>query len=141
MDDLANQKLNEAEKIKSEYTERLLSAEAEIEKMKAEAEKNAESLADKRLKMAKLEAESIIKTARNAADNEKKKIIDSAQKDIAEIIIAAAKRLSAHHLIFIMTFLKMQKKIALPINKYKNSVFIITSTKTLHNRLLAFFRI
>lgn len=92
MDDLANQKLNEAEKIKSEYTERLLSAEAEIEKMKAEAEKNAESLADKRLKMAKLEAESIIKTARNAADNEKKKIIDSAQKDIAEIITAAAEK-------------------------------------------------
>lgn len=92
MDDSAKQNLVEAERIKDEYTKRIMSADAEIEKMKADAEKDAESLADKRLKIAELEAETIIKTARSVAENEKKKIIDSAQKDIAEIITTAAEK-------------------------------------------------
>lgn len=92
MDDSAKQNLVEAEKLKAEYTKRIMSADAEIEKMKSDAEKDAESLADKRLKMAELEAETIIKTARSVAENEKKKIIDSAQKDIAEIITTATEK-------------------------------------------------
>ena len=92
MDDSAKQNLAEAERIKDKYTKRIMSADAEIEKMKADAEKDAESLADKRLKIAELEAETIIKTARSVAENEKKKIIDSAQKDIAEIITTAAEK-------------------------------------------------
>ena len=92
MDDSAKQNLAEAERIKDEYTKRIMSADAEIEKMKADAEKDAESLADKRLKIAEIEAETIIKTARSVAENEKKKIIDSAQKDIAEIITTAAEK-------------------------------------------------
>ncbi len=69
-----------------------MSADAEIEKMKADAEKDAESLADKRLKIAEIEAETIIKQHVASQKNEKKKIIDSAQKDIAEIITTAAEK-------------------------------------------------
>ena len=52
----AKQNLAEAEKNKKDqnYTKRIMSADAEIEKMKADAEKDAEkSLADKRLKIAR----------------------------------------------------------------------------------------
>lgn len=92
-DELINKKLAEATALKTECSERLTEADREIGEMKANAEKEAQSLVCEQIKKAEQQAQNIIDTAKAEAESEKKKIIASAQSEIAEMAAAAAEKI------------------------------------------------
>ena len=92
-DELINKKLAAATALKAECSKRLTEADHEIGDMKANAEKEAQSLVCEQIKKAEQQAQNIIDTAEAEAESEKKKIIASAQSEIAEMAAAAAEKI------------------------------------------------
>ncbi len=89
----AENKLKEAEALKSEYSARLTAADEEIDKRRAEALHETAEYREKRLNEAEAEAEALIEKAKRDASRERKKIIDGAGKEIADMVGAAAEKI------------------------------------------------
>lgn len=93
MNKQAESKLNESEKIKSEYEAKLSGVQSEIDEKKAQAVKKANEQTAKQLETAKAQAKEIVENAKVAAEQEKKNTIEQARKEIADIAKAAVGKL------------------------------------------------
>ncbi|MBR4515575.1 MAG: ATP synthase F0 subunit B [Lachnospiraceae bacterium] len=93
IDDEAMGKLAEAENKEKEYSNRLETCDAEIaaKMKKAEDEMNEARLASQ--KAAKDKADKLIEEAREAAEAEKKGILKRAEKEITDMVSAAAEKI------------------------------------------------
>ena len=77
LEDAANEKLSHASALEADYQSRMDSAEDEITRMKAKAVKESEAAA----------------AARDSAELEHKRMISEAREEIAQIAVAATKKL------------------------------------------------
>lgn len=93
LDDEANAKLAESEKIKAEYTEKLSAANDEISANKEKARKELENANAAKLKQAEDEASKIIADARLSAEKERTKMLKEAQGEITEMVTNAAQKI------------------------------------------------
>lgn len=93
MDEDAKLNLEESEKAKTEYKEKLECAEDEILAQKKEAYKKIEQSTNARLIEAQKEAEQIIASARESIDREREKMIKDAQNEISEMVVNATEKL------------------------------------------------
>ena len=93
MDNRTRSDLEEAEKSKKEYEEKLAVAETEIQDKKSKFEAELGNLRKERLAEAEKEAGRIIENALETAEREKKRIIENADKEAKEIIAEAAENI------------------------------------------------
>lgn len=93
MDEAAEAKLSNAEKMEEEYQSRLKQVDAEIAEKKAEAVKEAEEAANAVLDDARKQKEKIIADAHGIAQNDRKKILMEAKEDIVKLALAATKKM------------------------------------------------
>lgn len=92
MENSAKENLNASESKKAEYDEKLKDVEAEIEKIKADAVKEAEKITKERLKTAEEEKIKIIEEAKRNAQAQKNKILAEANSQIEEMVSEAVDR-------------------------------------------------
>ncbi len=92
MDNEANDKKAESEKLKSEYEEKLANANKEIANTKANILKDADEKAAKIISDADQKAEDIISKAKEKATAEKEKIVAEASDEITQIAKEAASK-------------------------------------------------
>lgn len=93
MDEQANVKLSEAEKLHEDYEKRLLDAQDEIEDKKNEACAEAAKVGALEIEKAKKQADKIIADAHKAAERERNKIIAEAQNEVADLATKATEKL------------------------------------------------
>ena len=93
LEDAANEKLSHASALEADYQSRMDSAEDEITRMKAKAVKESEAAAAAMLKSAKEQSEKLVLAARDSAELEHKRMISEAREEIAQIAVAATKKL------------------------------------------------
>ncbi len=93
LDDKANSKNDEANKLYEEYKAKLDNADKEIEDNKTAALREAEAKSEETLNKAKAEASQIIEDAKNSAKKKHDEIVESANKDIADLAIKACDKL------------------------------------------------
>ena len=93
LDEKAEGKLAEAENKEKEYSDRLAACDEEIAafRKKAEEDMNKERLENQ--KAAKERADKLLEEARESAETEKKSIIKKAEKEITEMVSAAAEKI------------------------------------------------
>lgn len=96
MDDEAKKNLQQAEKIKNEYAEKLHYADSEIEKKRQAANKSLSEKTEQSVMLAKKEAEQIVSDAYKKAESERKKLLESAQNEIADMVADAAEKIVVH---------------------------------------------
>ena len=65
----------------------------EISKKRAKAAKESEKIANARIESANIEAKEIVENAKVSAEKEKQRIIESAQREIAAMVVVATKKL------------------------------------------------
>lgn len=93
MDDKANEKLSDAEKLLKEYNEKLSNADKEIAERKAEADKLTEAENSAKIEKAEEQAESIVAKAVAMAEKERESIIYQANSEIANMVSTAAEKI------------------------------------------------
>lgn len=89
----ANGKIEESEKAKEEYENRLKNADSEINAKKEAAGKETFAERERIITAANDEAAKILKKARDKANSEHDRIISEAQKEIAEIVNEATEKI------------------------------------------------
>lgn len=94
----AEDKNNEADKIKSEYLERISKAEDEGRTIVKEASKRAEKRAEEIIKDAEHEVSSLRDKAKVEIEREKTKAVNALKDDIAGLAILAASKVVQHEL-------------------------------------------
>lgn len=87
-------KLKDAEEIKSEYNKQLEQFNAEKQQMKLDCDKELQSYRDEQIKQAEVEAQQIIHNARVSAQAEKQKIVSGATKEIKQIVEDATTKMA-----------------------------------------------
>lgn len=92
MDNEANNKSSESEKLKAQYEEKLAGADKEIATAKANILKDADEKAAKIISDANIKAEDIISKAKEKATAEKEKIVAGASDEITQIAKEAASK-------------------------------------------------
>lgn len=92
LDDQAKANLDESEKAKAEYMDKIANVEKEAAAVKEKAMDEANELARERVNAAQAEAERIIANAQSTAEAERDKIIAEAGQQIEEIAKEAAKK-------------------------------------------------
>ena len=93
LDDDAQKNLQQSEKLKNEYAEKLRCADSEIERKTQEAYLQLSEKNEKKMRLAKQEAETIISEARKNAEAERSKILESAQREISDMVASATENL------------------------------------------------
>ena len=93
--DKAAEKENQAEELKREYEDKLVSVEDEKKQIIADARKSADSQYQKIVADAKEDAKNIKNAAVAEANQEKNKIISGAKKEIADIVVDATTKVVA----------------------------------------------
>ncbi len=83
----------ENERLKTEYEQKLVEAEAEIATMRADAEKNMADVSKAYIADAKEKAASILVSAENEAEKHKEHIMETLQTEIGELVVTAAQKL------------------------------------------------
>ncbi len=83
----------QAEDMRSEYEALISDAKEEIERMRADAEREMASTAKAYIDEAKEKAHAIIIAAEAEAEDRKEHILDSAQTEIGELVITATQKL------------------------------------------------
>ena len=91
--DDAENALAEAEKIKTEYEQKIAGAEDEISAMKAEAGAKTAEERTRMLEQTRAEATNIVEAAKKRGEMEHDKIIAEAQREIAEIVTTATEKI------------------------------------------------
>lgn len=89
----AEKALQEAEKSRAEYENKLQAAEKEIAEKKSAAQRELEKYSDDCRRAAEEKAAAIVSEAVAKAQAEKKSIVDGAKKDIYDIAVAAAEKI------------------------------------------------
>lgn len=93
LDNRANDKLSDADKLLKEYNDKLASADKEIEEKKTEANKIIDAENSARIEKAKEQAEGIVAKAVAQAKTERDLIISQANNEIADMVSSAAEKL------------------------------------------------
>lgn len=93
MDDKAKAELEEAQKAKSEYEDKLKNADAQIEELKQKAGAELQSERKRSLENADKEAQKIIADAKEKADREHDRMIADARNEITQLIGEAAEKI------------------------------------------------
>ena len=75
------------------YNQRLKTADEEIQRRAAMSGQQADAEKQERLQRAQEQADKLLDAARAAARQERETILESAQKDIAEMVVSAAEKL------------------------------------------------
>ncbi|WP_102410669.1 hypothetical protein [Beduinella massiliensis] len=87
-----------AQAVLSEYEKRLETADEEIKQRAAAANQQLDASRQESLLRAKEQADRLLSDARAAAQQERAAILKGAQKDIAELVVSAAEKLSQKEL-------------------------------------------
>lgn len=93
LDKQAQDKLEEAERIRQDYQRKLESADEEIQAKTNQAQHMAMESAEQQLKKAQAEAAHVIAKASAEAKAEKERIIDEARSEVEEMIATVAEKL------------------------------------------------
>lgn len=93
MEEKAEQTLREAEQLKADYASQLETADAEIDRRRAEAQRALDASVEQQLTDAKAQAEEIIRGARKEADRTREKILSDTKKELTELAVKATKKL------------------------------------------------
>lgn len=93
MDLAANNKKEEADKLLSQYQEKLANADKEIEDKKAIALKEIDAKRDEELSIAKQKASQIIDDAKLQGQKKHDEIVEAANKDICDLAMKACDKL------------------------------------------------
>lgn len=93
MEQKAQQTMEEAEKLKADYASQLKTADAEIDRRRAEAQRDLDVSVQQQLTDAKAQAEEIIRGARKEADRTREKILSDTKKELTELAVKATKKL------------------------------------------------
>ena len=94
LDEQANTKIAEADKLKAEYAEKLDKAEAEINEMRDQASVEVRQIRDKAEFEAKENANKIITEAKKEAEKQKKSIVTGAKDEITRMVEKATKKVA-----------------------------------------------
>ena len=89
----ADEKLNNAEQLKTEYEQLMRNSDDEIAKKKSDAAKKAAEIGETEIEKAREEARKIIINARKDAQAERDKILLETQSQITDIATAAAEKI------------------------------------------------
>ncbi len=92
MEEDSQEKLSEAQDLKSSYENQFSNAEEEIAAMRANILKEAEDEAENQLQSAKEQSKKIITDAQKKARDERQRILAGAQKDITKLAVSAAQK-------------------------------------------------
>ncbi len=93
MDEKANKSLSDAETYKQEYARKLKGVEDEIERERMLSRQKLSSELEKARIAAEKEADDIVKKANEKAKQERTRILDDAQREIADMVTAAAAKI------------------------------------------------
>lgn len=93
--DNAKEKAEEADNLKKQYEQKLVSVEDEKKQIISDARKSADSQYQKIVADAKADAQKVKNAAAVEANQEKNKIIASAKKEIADIVVDATTKVVA----------------------------------------------
>ncbi len=93
MDDKANEKLSDADRLLKEYNEKLSSVDKEIELKKAEANKILEAENSARIEKAREQADGIVAKAVAQAKIERDSIFSQANSEITDMVSSAAEKI------------------------------------------------
>ncbi len=88
----ADEKLTEAARLESEYTEKLANAKAESAEIVKNATKRAQTRSDEIIAEAKSEASSLIVKANADIEKEKKRAVNQIKDEISDIALAVAEK-------------------------------------------------
>lgn len=94
LEEEAKANFEEAEKAKAEYLEKLAAADDEIFLKKEKARKELEESKTAKIKQAEAEAEKIVADARLTLEKERAKMIDEAQSEISDMVVEAIEKLA-----------------------------------------------
>ena len=94
LDDKANSKLEDAQKLQKDYEERLSAVTQEISDKRRSAEERIKRYTDNETARANAEASRIVSDAKQKAEEESRKLMKSAQDEMLSISIAAARKIS-----------------------------------------------
>ncbi|MCI9443978.1 MAG: ATP synthase F0 subunit B [Oscillospiraceae bacterium] len=93
LDRQAQEKLEEAERVRLDYQHKLEAAAGEIQEKSAQAQKLAMEAAEQQLKKAQAEAAHVVAKASAEAKAEKERIIHEARGEVEEMIAVVAEKL------------------------------------------------
>ena len=93
MDRQARETLEEAERVKADYEQKLAEASSEIRRQKEEAQQASTAAAEEQRQQAQAEAAHLLAQARTEARLEKEHILREAREEIDEMVAAAAEKL------------------------------------------------
>ena len=92
MHEQAEQSLEEASRMKTDYETKLKNAETEIEQMRTAAKREAQENAQRIEDEAKQEARQLLIEAKQEAEEKKQAIVSHAMRDLTEVIEESAKK-------------------------------------------------
>ncbi|MBQ0098195.1 MAG: ATP synthase F0 subunit B [Oscillospiraceae bacterium] len=92
-DNNAKQALEDAEKQKADYEEKVANVDKEIADKRTQAAKDTQDMVSSQLDSAKQQADEIVAKARKQAEEEKAKMVEDAQKEIASLAVLATEKL------------------------------------------------
>lgn len=95
MDKQAQDKLEQATSLETDYQNKLESVNAEIARKRQKAQKETEQIVATQLQEAKDQADKLIASARESATMERKKILSDAQQEITNLALEATKKMLA----------------------------------------------
>ena len=92
MDDDANMKLADAEKLKEEYTQKIDAVESEISERKKAASAEINAMKEQAERQAKEQASRIVDDAKKEAESQKKHIVTEAKEEISDMVKEATRK-------------------------------------------------
>lgn len=93
LDDEAKKNLEDSEKAKEEYQNKLDTADDEIVAIKEKARKELEKASASHIKQAEAEATKIVADARKAAERERVKMLKEVQNEISDMVTSATEKI------------------------------------------------
>lgn len=93
IEDKANENLKNAEDIKSEYENKLKDASAEISLMKEKARREAEAANEVKILQAQAEADKIIADAHSTIERDRSKMLSEVKNEISDIVTDAVEKI------------------------------------------------
>ena len=94
LDGDAKENLEESEKAKQEYTQKLADADQEIAEKREQARKAMESAGDMKIQEAEEEARRIIADAQAKNEKDRARMLKEVQNEISDMVASAAEKLS-----------------------------------------------
>lgn len=93
LDDAAQKKLAEADRLKEQYTEQLKAADEQVHAMRADAMRAVQDQTDAQLADAARQAEAVLREASREAARSREKILAETRKDLKELAVTATEKL------------------------------------------------